>query len=186
MHFLKIINNDLDNSSPDTPLEMNYLVSGEIIECWMLKVLLGIYFSKNAGGPDGPSIDKFPLDMNRVLDALYNQSWGKRCGLYIACPPGTEIKTPFAFEVMLLCGLSKNMVYGARICVQGLEFYIVIDDLDGHVLVNDANAILRPSNITYQSGVRTHRVVLTWADLNPTVARGVTATRTPKSAVASG
>jgi hypothetical protein len=91
MRTLKIINTDFDNSSPITPYQMNYLVSGEIIEYWMLKVLLGIYFSKNAGGPDGPSIDKYPLDMRRVLDALYKQSWGKRCGLYVACRSGTEI-----------------------------------------------------------------------------------------------
>jgi hypothetical protein len=102
MRILKNINNDLDNSSPDDTNETNYLVSGEIIECWMLKVILGIYFWKNAGGGDGPAIDQFPLDMNRVLDALYKQSWGKRCGSYLACPAGTEMKSALSFEVMLL------------------------------------------------------------------------------------
>jgi hypothetical protein len=115
MRILKLINDDFDHASPATPHAMNYLVSGEIIEYWMIKVLLGIYFSKNAGDPDGPAIYKYLLDMNRVLDALYKQSWGKRCGLYVACPPGTEIKNTLSFEVMLLYGLLKNMAYGARI-----------------------------------------------------------------------
>lgn len=173
MGLLKHINNDLVTSSPNTPHEMKYLLSGEIIESWMLKVFLGLYFSKNSGGPDGPLIDKFPLDMSLVLDALLKQSWRKRCGLYMACTAGTQMNFALSFEVVVLCGLSKNMAYGARVRIYGLEFFIVIDDLDGNVLINNDNVILRPSHITFQSGVRAHTIVLTWAASKDVISEGV-------------
>jgi len=177
MRVLKYIDNDLATNSTDIPHENNYLLSGEILECWMLKVLLGVHFSKNAFGPEGATIDNFGLNMERVSKALYEQSWHERCGLYIALPPG-ETTTSLSFEVMVLAGLSKNAVYGARIRIYGMEFYILLDDLDGNTVIpNPEMVILRPSNITHQCRLRTHRIVLTWASLNPASARGVTFTR---------
>ncbi len=138
----------------------------------MLKVLMGVYFSKNAVGPDGPSVSQFPLDTQHALKAIYDRNWGERCGLYIVCVPGSQVKLLPSMEVKILCGLSKDMVYGARIVIHGLEFFIVIDDLDGNVLIDEANVIHRPGSLTFEKGHCKHRIVLTWDATVP--GRGIT------------
>jgi hypothetical protein len=135
--------------------------------------LVGNVFSKNAVGPDGPVIETFPIDMDRAIRALYGASWDDKCGLHLAAPPGTQINRNLSFEVMVLCGLSKSMTYGARIRIFGLEFFIVVDNLDGNVVIDAENSIHHPSNITFERGARKHRIVLTWASAS---IRGVTIT----------
>ena len=167
MRTLKHIANEISTTAGKPPGESNYLLSGEMLESWMLKVLVGVYFSKNAADPEGPSISRFPLDMQRALKALYDRNWGQRCGLYIVCVPGSQVKSALSLEVMLRCGLSKNMVYGARIVIHGLEFFIIVDDLDGNVLIEEANVVYRPSNLTFENGHQKHRIVLTWEAAGP-------------------
>jgi hypothetical protein len=166
MRILKAINHDLDNNSSNIPHDMNYLMSGEILERWMLKVLLGMFFSKNAVGPDGPVIETFPMDMDRVIRALYEASWDDKCGLYIAALTGEQINLALSFGVKALCGLSKNQTYGAVIEIYGLSFNIAIDNLDGHLIIDTETANYRPAFITFESGARKHRVVLTWASVS--------------------
>lgn len=51
MRVLKAISHDLDNNAPHIPHDLNYLLSGEIVECWMLKVLLGMFFFEKRRRP---------------------------------------------------------------------------------------------------------------------------------------
>ena len=177
MRILKAIEYDFLQNPMSETYSASYLISGEMLEAWMQKVLLGIHFSGNAAGPDGPSFNKFPINMDRVLDALYNGVWGSKCGLYIFCSPGSIVTSRLSFEVMILCGLSKNMTYGARIRICGLEFYIVIDDLHGNVLISPDNVMRRPSYIRYQKNMRQHTIVMTWGASEDAADRGIILTR---------
>jgi len=175
MRILKRINHDLGNSVPNIPHEMNYLVSGEILECWTLKVLLGMFFSNNVVGPDGrPLIKTFPVDMCRAIRALYEASWDEKCGLYLATLTGEQINLDLSLGVQALCGLSKNRTYGAVIGIYGLSFNIAIDNLDGHLVIETETANYHPGFITFERGARKHRIVLTWASAS---AGGVTVIR---------
>jgi hypothetical protein len=174
MRILKAINHDLDNNAQNIPHDMNYLVSGEILESWMLKVLLGMFFSKNAVGPDGAVIETFPIDMDRAIRALYEASWDDKCGLYLAALAGEQINLDLSFGARVWCGLSKNKTYGAVIEIYGLSFIIAIDNLDGHLDIETETANYHPAFITFERGARKHRIVLTWA---PPSTGGVTIIR---------
>jgi hypothetical protein len=72
---------------------------------------------------------------------------------------------------------SMKTVYGARIRIYGLTFYLLLDNLYGGVLIPDTDCILTPTNITYEAGLRKHIIALTWSEINPASVRGVTVSR---------
>jgi hypothetical protein len=89
---------------------------------------------------------------------------------------GVRSKAPFLWRSCSNVGYLKTW-YGARIVIHGLEFFIVVDDLDGNVLINEANVIHRSGNLIFENGHRKHRIVLTWEAAGP--GRGVTLAGSP-------
>jgi hypothetical protein len=105
------------------------LISGEMLEAWMLKLACGLFYSKNAAKDGARLIDDHTLDERLVQEALLLGIWGDGCGLYMRPPQGFRVPDPDTVSMTPLIALNESRIVGVGLLVTGLVFELIFDPI---------------------------------------------------------
>jgi hypothetical protein len=143
---------DFDRAKSKEQTEHKF--SGNDIERWSLKCLIGLTVSGNLKG--GPKAE--------CADLLFKRRpWPEAWGLYFANVGSTPIYHTDSFVMETLTGPDRKIVLAAKFHIQGLPFILILGT------PGDANSfgIRRPFEIVLRSGVGERRLRLSWEDGEP-------------------
>jgi hypothetical protein len=156
---LKAIDEDFGRKSLSRK-NLNFLISGDAVERWMLKVACGV--SMSFGEVNGEKVkDHYAFDLVKVTDALLFGRWDEGAGLHWYIGPQQFAASP-NIQVTVACNSAEKRVVGMRITIRGRQFDIVFDMRNLQPLGMDRGWIRRPPLLQARGKTRRHTVVLTW------------------------
>lgn len=161
--FFRDISDDIGNTSLSRK-GMNRIVSGELMELWLLKVACGITLSFATA--NGIRLkDDHIFDLEKVNRAFSQNVWDRGAGMYLCAPQGSSFLSGDSISVAPLTINSEKRVVGIRVWLRGMQFDLVFDT-QGLVLP-PPNALHRPARLSFVGPRRTHNIQLTWRKDNP-------------------
>ena len=143
-----------------------YLLSGEALERWALKVACGIVYGRIATKNGTKMVDDHEINSGAIATALLHGRWMPHAGLYLKTVTGafpsrdTVSVSPAVFH-------HAPRIIGARIRVRALEFDLIFDSRDGAYPSPGTGFNFRPARIRFTNGKRSHTLVLTWPPRTP-------------------
>jgi hypothetical protein len=156
---LKQIDEDFGRKSLSKK-SLNFLISGDAIERWMLKVACGVCMS--FGEVNGERVkDHYELNLAKVTDALLLGRWDEGAGLHWYIGP-QQFAASSNIQVSVARNSAEKRVVGMRIIMRGRQFDIVFDTANLQPLGMDHGWIRRPPLLQVHGRTRRHTVVLTW------------------------
>ncbi|HEY1722227.1 MAG TPA: hypothetical protein VGG27_13365 [Magnetospirillaceae bacterium] len=158
---LQAIAIDMGKSGPRPPTLV--LFSGEMIERWMLKVILGIHFGGIAVVRGVRSRDAQSIDASAFTDALLGGRWKGDCGLYIR-GAGQIVRTPNEVGMAPILSADSQRLVGGIMQLMGLELLLLFDPVDtaNGAALEAQGHWHRPEEIRFETKQRTHSVRLSW------------------------
>jgi hypothetical protein len=137
-----------------------YFFSGEELELWMLKVLCGTFYSKNAASQRISLFADHSLDSEVVRGAFEAGRWPQRCGLYLNAGMNLGTLRYNALSFTCLTSVADKKVTGCRVGFAGIEFDLFIDPT---AVIAEAPSY-RPSYLVFDDSRKRHIVKLTWPE----------------------
>ncbi|XHC12691.1 hypothetical protein ABWH98_07585 [Labrenzia sp. ac12] len=162
--YLRACFSDL-NRKAFAPRQHYYLVSGDALELWMLKLAMGIY---NSIATDGkvPLKNLRTVDEKLFLDALYSGKWIGRSGLYMNAQLGGKIALNSLVGVAPLSDVIGQKYCGVQCDFHGLKFDLLFSDENTNK--GEWGALVhRPRGFSFWRKRRAHHFYLTWKDIRP-------------------
>jgi hypothetical protein len=139
---------------------LNFLISGDAIERWMLKVACGICMS--FGEVNGERVkDHYEFNLAKVADAMLFGRWDDGAGLHWNLGPLQFEASPHV-QVTVAVNSAEKRVVGMRIIMRGRQFDIVFDTANLQPLSMDQGWVRRPPLLQVRGRTRRHTIVLTW------------------------
>lgn len=142
------------------------LVSGEIMELWLLKVACGFFFSNNAAHQRRAINKDYSLDIQAVVDAIYSRKWGPGCGLYLQAGTATYHPAPH-LEFAPIVDTALHRMIGFIAVIHGFRLQCFFDRGIEEPLTSGLNLVHRPSYLQVQAKSRQHIIVMTWPEGTP-------------------
>jgi hypothetical protein len=144
-----------------------HLVSGEMLELWMLKVACGIFYS--VGGVDGQRLSAVSkIDLDKVSRAFFEHRWDERAGLYFRGDIGQGFKVSLDVAVAPLRDPETETYCGVRMALQGMMLDFLFDSSTTGPWPWSGFA-RRPSELIFERGPRRHGLVLSWPPGTPDI-----------------
>jgi hypothetical protein len=136
------------------------LVSGTVLELWMLKVACGMYFS--IASREGVKLSStHSIDLAKIEDAFFRGRWDDHAGLYFSGRTGSVMKSDGPTQFIPLSNDITKQYCGTRIHLLGLEMEVIFDT--SAASPGPWTAITRrPSEMTFVSPKRKHYVIISW------------------------
>jgi hypothetical protein len=145
---------------------LNYLASGHDLERWLLKTLKALAVSKNLARGRERLAGTFDSDI-RILEMLEKiEAWPQGTGLYCVMAAGELAVNQNHFQIAPLTN-SSDEICALWTNILGLSFVLVLETSVLTSLPQLAGAVFRPRSITIRHPLRTHELILAWADGNP-------------------
>jgi hypothetical protein len=139
----------------------HYLVSGDALELWMIKLMCGIYFG-GVGSADGAAVrDTYKIDMASIIAALTTGHVMPGAGLYVTQGPGQMAKK--SVSVAPMNDTAKNETVGVSVGFGTLSFETLIvppPDIAFRRMIKARR--YRPGVIDFTGVSRDARVAITW------------------------
>jgi hypothetical protein len=152
-----------------------HLISGEMIELWMLKVACGLYYSVGAVG--GRRLEReFSIDESKIINAFFQNIWDHRAGIYFLGTKGDQIRPSNSVGFAPLYDQRTNLFSGAKLFLRGFGFDLVFDSSRTNA-GEWTGLVRRPSELTLERRGRKHILVLSWPPGAPDA--GVVCSTTP-------
>lgn len=142
-----------------------YLVSGEAIELWMLKVATGIYHSVGTQGGMRLS-STHAINLSKVRHAFFERVWQSRGGLYFKGSMGDSFSVDGGIGVSPLSLEPELRFVGATATFLGLSLDVLFDTTGCNPGVW-AGLTHRPYELVFKRDERQHSIILTWPRLTP-------------------
>lgn len=137
-----------------------FLISGDALELWGIKTLLGLFTAKIARANRVSLADQYDLNFTVAIQALSGLGLASPLGLYIH-PHGETVSHTLA--VAPLISHPDKSVGGLRINMQGIVMDFLIDQRGSNPLFFQKGEFYRPWIIDLNGPKRTARIILTWA-----------------------
>jgi hypothetical protein len=138
-----------------------HLVSGEALELWCIKTLLGLFFSTVAS-KEGESLKHtYTVDVQSFAEAIRERKLRPGCGLYGRLVAG-EFKRHLSWTPLSVDDAKR--VIGIRMGMCAVEFEVFLDPFNVNLDAVRKEANFRPWNLIFSDGNRRHIVVLSWPD----------------------
>jgi hypothetical protein len=168
--FLRTIHGSyVDLQRRSVSLKREYvLISGEAIERWMLKVALGLFYSRIAARDGHRLIEGYSMSRELAHEGLFAGRWRQNCGLYVHAPFGHVVTTESTLTLAPLIALEEARFLGLTMKIAGMEFMLIFDPA-GQILddMDREGWVLRPSEIYLGRQTRSHSLILTWLPGTP-------------------
>jgi hypothetical protein len=136
------------------------LISGEMLELWMLKVACGLYFG--IGSAERKRIsDDHTIDLGKVERAFFLGKWDARGGLYMQAAPGDAIRVSGAVGIAPITDQKEKFMAGATMTMLGLKFDLLFDTRT--VNPGPWTALAKaPTELVWRRKDRQYSIILTW------------------------
>ena len=141
-----------------------FLVGGEAIELWGLKVLCGLYYSRQITNQRQSIISTHEVNVARFITALDDRQLHKPCGLYLRVNPGGTLKVEENVTTSPLCDADRNLLVGITIGMHGIEFDILMEAPGANFPLPQQPVVFHPWHLLFGNSRRQHRIVMTWQD----------------------
>lgn len=141
-----------------------FLIGGELIELWCLKVLCGLYYSNQITSGHQRIIDTHEIDVERFIRALDDRQLLQPCGLYLRVNAGGTLEVEESVTTTPLCDADRNLLVGITIGMHGIEFDILMEDPGANFPLPQRPTIFHPWHLLFGNSRRQHRIVMTWQD----------------------
>ncbi len=103
-----------------------HLVSGELLELWMLKVACRLYFGIGSANRRRIS-EENTIEIGKVEDAFFNGRWDPRGGLYMQATVGDVINVSTGIGIAPLSDDNAKRVAGATMIMLGMKLDLLFD-----------------------------------------------------------
>jgi hypothetical protein len=146
------------------------IFSGEDIELWLLKTLLGIFYSDQIQvlSFDGLSKREYDIDSSLIEMLFQQREWPKQWGLYL-----TEGMYPCDGHFLVHPNVEDNNVTGAHFRFCGLQFLLnlgakkfVMPWFDFPRVPKSLKRYYRPHIINHHRDNDVRQLILTWQDID--------------------
>ena len=138
-----------------------HLVSGEALELWCIKTLLGLFFSTVASNQGESLIHKYTIDVHGFVEAIRTRHFLPGCGLYGRRSAG-DYTGLLSWAPLSVERVAR--VIGVRMRMCAVEFEVFLDPVNVDFEEVLKEATFRPWNLIFTDGKRKHVIVLSWAD----------------------
>jgi hypothetical protein len=138
-----------------------HLFSGEELELWLLKTILG-FFHAGVLSKGGRKIGDVQTVMNPAIEAAYRTGrLMEPCGIYVL-KDVTLLGQRGSLDFTSLSDECDERIVGCRLTMMGLIMTLFTDPnmLNRHLFT--ANHSYRPDYLFFRNSRRRHSVVLTW------------------------
>jgi hypothetical protein len=156
---------DLERKSSSRKLNL-YLVSGSMIELWMLKTALGIYHS--IGSDAGAKLSEtHAIDLAKARLALLDGIWEERAGLYLFAHVGLALKSSPGIIFAPLSDDPTKRFCGLRISLLSMLTMDLLFDAATAKPGPWPGLIRQPSELRFDKDGRHRYIILTWPEGTP-------------------
>jgi hypothetical protein len=157
--FVNAISVDLANKSLSSKNKF-YFVSGNDLEIWATKALLGVFNSQ----PRNTVLARYAVDQNVIEDTIRSARPPGMCGIYLNARLGTP-RVHHENEITVgTITLKEDMrLIGLIIDIGGLSFDFLMDPLGINTLGEMATKIYRPAHLMFEGRRRSHVIFLSWS-----------------------
>jgi len=157
---------DLSDRRTPSRRSIWHLFSGEELELWLLKTILG-FFHAGVLSKDGRKIGKVQKIMNPAIDAAYcTGRLPEPCGMYVL-KNGPALARRGVLDFVSLSDQPDERIIGCGLTILGLTTTFFTDANIVNRNLFTANHSYRPDYLFYQNERRHHSIVLTWPPPRP-------------------
>jgi hypothetical protein len=144
------------------------IASGEALELWALKTLMGLLHANVARTEGEPTAKFYSLDEHIILTALTGGGLPQGCGLYVGQDSDVLDQS---IGVAPITEMRDRQVAGLRVSFMGIVFDVLLDP-DAASYFGGANQPkFQPIAIDINGPERTGRIILTWMNRRTTGSR---------------
>lgn len=156
---LRQISEDLSRTTLSRKARV-HLISGEMLELWMLKLACGLYFG--GGSVERVKLkDHYRINLRKIERAFFSGGWDHAAGLYVLANVGRLMVVEEQAQAGPWVHRSSMRMVGALSTLRGLGVECIFDTED--LPVESAPAYVhRPTELIWHSGPRKHVVLLSW------------------------
>lgn len=138
-----------------------FLVSGDGLERWAMKTLLGMYYGGIAAMDGVQMRNNVPFNDGFAIQSILGAPLATPLGTYLPLDVGQPLLNRIGLAI--LTGKSTGNVVGLRVMMRALAFDFIADDLREATAHNLRNPRLhRPTLIDVGGDLRTSRLYLSW------------------------
>jgi hypothetical protein len=176
--FIKEISVNLSKKSLSRRREY-YLVSGDDIEMWATKALLGMFHSQ----PKNTELSQYNID-HAVIDKIITaRQLHTMCGMYLNAKLGVP-KLHYENEITVgTITINTDMrLIGLVISFGGVSFDFILDPIGINSLRDIDAKLYRPAHLLFEGKTRAHVIFLSWSSAHSQHGVAFTRNLNPKAA----
>jgi hypothetical protein len=157
--FVTEINADLAQKSLSRKKKF-YVVSGDDLEMWATKALLGLFHSQ----PKNTELAEYIINPTVVEDAIRMARLPKSCGIYLNARLGTpRVHHENEITVGTITLKEERRLIGLVIDIGGVSFDFLMDPLGVNTLRQGETKLYRPAHLMFEGRGRAHVIFLCWS-----------------------
>jgi hypothetical protein len=156
--FVNEIHTDLSQKSLSRKRKC-YLVSGDDLEMWAAKALLGLFHSQ----PKDTELAEYTIDRSVVERSIRAARLPKACGIYLNARLGTRrVHHENEITVGTITLKEEIQLIGLAIDIGGVSFDFLMDPLGVNILQLSGKPY-RPAHLMFEGRGRAHVIFLCWS-----------------------
>jgi hypothetical protein len=138
------------------------LFSGEELELWLLKTVMGGFFSGYLG-KDGKRISETQTIMNEWIECAFRTGFLiPPSGMYVLMRADNHVAHRDNIDFQSLSEDTDRRVVGCRLTFMGLVITFFLDPAMSNREAFTVDHAFQPAYLTYRNKRREHFIVLTW------------------------
>jgi hypothetical protein len=157
--FMTEIHKDLSQRSLSRKKKC-YLVSGDDLEMWATKALLGMFHSQ----PRDTVLSEYTIDHSIVENSIRSARLPRACGVYLNARLGTRrVHHENEITVGTITLKEEMRLIGLVIDIGGVSFDFLMDPLGVNSLREREAKLYRPAHLMFEGRGRAHVIFLCWS-----------------------
>jgi hypothetical protein len=137
-----------------------YLVSGDDLEMWATKALLGMFHSQ----PQNTALAEYTINHDVMENEIRTARLPKMCGIYLNAQLGVRrIHHENEITVGTITLKEEMRLIGLVIDIGGVSFDFLIDPIGVNTLREQETKLYRPAHLMFEGRTRAHVIFLSWS-----------------------
>ena len=137
-----------------------YLGSGNDLEMWATKALLGLFHSQ----PKKTELSEYTINRDIMEDVIRTARLPKMCGIYSNARLGaSRVHHENEITVGTITLKEQMRLIGLVIDIGGVSFDFLMDPLGINTLGEMETKLYRPAHLMFEGRIRAHVILLSWS-----------------------
>ena len=161
VQFFGLLNEIAIDFARSSSLEQEnlYLFSGEDLEIWACKTLLGLLYSQ----PQNSSLREYNVNHDIIAAIARTGRLPQGHGIYVNGRTGlNQVHKSHEFTIRPITHERQKRLIGLELVMAGLPIHFFLDSLGVNFEYERTHKIYRPSFLRFQNGNRAHSILLSW------------------------